>query len=115
MLSYKDHACSSSMDFLEALTKLVNSKRRYVPMSDYLGSTTNFAKIHDRNFTVFLQCEETKLLERLGERAKSSGRIDDNAESIFKRLRTFSDENSKVEDHLRQSGVFYDVSNSRSS
>jgi UMP-CMP kinase len=50
------------------------------------------------------------MVGRLLERAKASGRIDDNAESVAKRLRTFRDGNQAVEEHLRQKGPFKTVS-----
>jgi UMP-CMP kinase len=46
---------------------------------------------------------------RLLERAKASGRIDDNADSIAKRLRTFQPRNQAVEAHLREKGPFKTV------
>jgi UMP-CMP kinase len=49
------------------------------------------------------------MVSRLLERAKASGRIDDNAESITKRLRTFQDGNRAVETHLRKKGPFKTV------
>ena len=51
--------------------------------------------------------------ERLSERAKTSDRVDDNPESVLKRLRTFSVENSKVEEHLQETGVLTKVSKLR--
>lgn len=50
------------------------------------------------------------MVNRLLERAKASGRIDDNEESITKRLRTFRNANEAIENHLRQSGHFQTVS-----
>ena len=49
------------------------------------------------------------MVGRLLERAKASGRIDDNADSIAKRLRTFQQGNQAVEAHLRQKGPFKTV------
>jgi hypothetical protein len=46
------------------------------------------------------------MVGRLLERAKESGRIDDNADSVAKRLRTFQQGNQAVEVHLRQKGPF---------
>jgi UMP-CMP kinase len=40
-------------------------------------------------FTIFFECPEQVMLERLLERGKTSGRADDNIESIKKRFRTF--------------------------
>lgn len=66
-------------------------------------------KIHASNSTVLLKCSEATMLDRLGERAKTSNRIDDNPESVLMRLRTFSKENSKVEKHLQQTGGFFEI------
>ena len=49
------------------------------------------------------------MVSRLLERAKESGRIDDNAISIAKRLRTFQEGNQEVEAHLREKGPFKTV------
>ncbi len=50
------------------------------------------------------------MIERLLERGKASGRADDNAELIAKRIRTFRDSNQVVESYLRQKGPFKTVS-----
>ncbi|KAH7390029.1 cytidylate kinase [Cadophora sp. MPI-SDFR-AT-0126] len=72
-----------------------------------LDQATKFEeKIHEQNFTISLECPEDTMVKRLLERAKASGRIDDNAESITKRLRTFRDANKAIEDHLRKKGPF---------
>lgn len=63
-------------------------------------------KIHQQNFTILLDCPEALMVDRLLSRMKASGRVDDNAESVTKRLRTFRDGNQAVEDHLRQNGPF---------
>ena len=43
----------------------------------------------ESKFVLFLQCSEEVMLERLLERGKTSGRADDNIESIKKRFRKF--------------------------
>lgn len=53
-------------------------------------------------FVLFLTCPEDKLLERLIERGKTSGREDDNEESIKKRFRTFIETSMPVVDYYRQ-------------
>ena len=50
------------------------------------------------------------MLERLTKRSEFSDRIDDNTDSMLKRVRTFSDENSKIEEHFQQTGRFWKVS-----
>jgi len=63
-------------------------------------------KIHESNFTILFDCKEDVMIGRLLERAKASSRIDDNADSIAKRLRTFKQGNQAVEAHLREKGPF---------
>ncbi|KTA96740.1 Uridylate kinase [Nakaseomyces glabratus] len=47
-------------------------------------------------FTLFFECPEQVMLERLLERGKTSGRADDNIESIKKRFRTFEETSMPV-------------------
>ncbi|EPQ26418.1 uncharacterized protein PFL1_06066 [Pseudozyma flocculosa PF-1] len=53
-------------------------------------------------FVLFLHCTEAVMLERLLERGKTSGRADDNVESIKKRFQTFVDTSMPVVEHYRQ-------------
>lgn len=53
-------------------------------------------------FTLFFDCPERVMLERLMERGKTSGRDDDNIESIKKRFRTFVDTSMPVVDYFEQ-------------
>ncbi|MBW0509415.1 hypothetical protein O181_049130 [Austropuccinia psidii MF-1] len=52
-------------------------------------------------FVLFLTCPEEALLERLIERGKTSGREDDNVESIKKRFRTFVETSMPVVEYYR--------------
>ncbi|KAN0061954.1 bifunctional uridylate/adenylate kinase [Thecaphora frezii] len=52
-------------------------------------------------FVLFLHCTEEVMLERLLERGKTSGRADDNVESIKKRFQTFVDTSMPVVEHYR--------------
>lgn len=52
------------------------------------------------NFTLFFECPEAVMLKRLLERGKTSGRTDDNAESIKKRFRTFVETSMPVVDYF---------------
>jgi adenylate kinase family enzyme len=47
---------------------------------------------------------------RLEQRAISSDRIDDNPDTILKRLQTFKENNAPVIEHLREHGPVYQVS-----
>ena len=58
---------------------------------------------------LFLTCPEETLLQRLLERGKTSGRDDDNAESIKKRFRTFIETSMPVVDYYRKLGKVIDV------
>ncbi|KAI2629640.1 uridylate kinase [Hypoxylon sp. NC1633] len=51
-------------------------------------------------FVLFFDCPESEMERRLLERGKTSGREDDNAESIRKRFRTFLDTSMPVVDYF---------------
>ncbi|KIX06577.1 uncharacterized protein Z518_04553 [Rhinocladiella mackenziei CBS 650.93] len=52
--------------------------------------------------TLFLDCPEEVMRERLLNRGKTSGRSDDNEESIVKRFRTFVETSMPVVDHFAE-------------
>ena len=52
-------------------------------------------------FTLFLDCPEATMRERLLNRGKTSGRADDNADSILKRFKTFVETSMPVVSFLR--------------
>ncbi|KAG8927661.1 UMP-CMP kinase [Tulasnella sp. 418] len=53
-------------------------------------------------FTLFFSTTEEVMLERLTERGKTSGREDDNIESIKKRFKTYEDTTMPVIEHYRK-------------
>ncbi|KAL8643439.1 MAG: hypothetical protein Q9210_007662, partial [Variospora velana] len=55
-------------------------------------------------FTLFFDCPEDVMQERLINRGKTSGRTDDNAESITKRFKTFVELSMPVVDHFEKEG-----------
>lgn len=55
-------------------------------------------------FTLFFECPEAVMLERLLERGKTSGRADDNIDSIKKRFKTFVDTSMPVVDYFEKQG-----------
>jgi len=55
-------------------------------------------------FTLFFDCPEEVMEERLLNRGKTSGRSDDNIESIKKRFRTFVDTSMPVVDAFEKQG-----------
>lgn len=65
-------------------------------------------------FTLFLQCSEKVMLERLLERGKTSGRTDDNEESIKKRFRTFEETSMPVVDYYRKQDRVVEVDSEQS-
>ncbi|WFD41495.1 UMP/CMP kinase [Malassezia psittaci] len=59
--------------------------------------------------TLFLRCTEDTMLKRLLHRGETSGRTDDNVESIKKRFRTFEETSMPVVDHLRKQNSVVEV------
>ena len=55
-------------------------------------------------FTLFFDCPEDVMQKRLLNRGKTSGRADDNAESIKKRFRTFVDTSMPVVEYFEGEG-----------
>lgn len=55
-------------------------------------------------FTLFFECAESVLQERLLNRGKTSGRADDNPESIQKRFKVFLDTSMPVVDYFDRNG-----------
>jgi UMP-CMP kinase len=55
-------------------------------------------------FTLFFDCDEETMHERLLGRGKTSGRADDNEESIKKRFRTFVETSMPVVEHFEKEG-----------
>jgi len=60
--------------------------------------------------TVFLDCPEDVMNERLLNRGKTSGRADDNAESIKKRFKTFVETSMPVVDHFKKEDKVIEIS-----
>lgn len=51
------------------------------------------------NLVIFFDASEKVLVERLLDRGKTSGRVDDNEETIKKRLHTFNTNNDQIVEH----------------
>jgi UMP-CMP kinase len=60
--------------------------------------------------TIFLDAPEEEMRKRLLNRGKTSGRADDNEESIVKRFRTFVETSMPVVDHFEEKGKVVKVS-----
>jgi len=61
-------------------------------------------------FTLFFDCPESVMQERLLDRGKTSGRADDNEESIKKRFKTFVETSMPVVDYFDRQGRVVKVS-----
>lgn len=61
-------------------------------------------KVVKSRFTLFFDCPEDTMRERLLSRGKTSGRADDNEESIKKRFRTFVETSMPVVDMFAKEG-----------
>ena|SRR5579871_5400429 len=61
-------------------------------------------------FTLFFGCPEEVLRERLLNRGKTSGRVDDNEASIKKRFKTFIETSMPVVEYYRQQGKVVEIS-----
>ena len=61
-------------------------------------------------FTLFFDCPEEEMQKRLINRGKTSGRADDNAESIKKRFKTFVETSMPVVDYFEKEGKVVKVS-----
>lgn len=69
--------------------------------------------IVDVSFLLFLDCPEEVMLERLLERGKTSGRNDDNIESIKKRFATYEASTRPIIEHFRSIGKVRQVDANR--
>ncbi|KAF4581018.1 Uridylate kinase [Ophiocordyceps camponoti-floridani] len=65
------------------------------------------------SLVLFYDCPENVLRDRLLERGKTSGRADDNAESILKRFRTFVETSMPVVDHYDKRGAVIKIDATR--
>ncbi|KAF8542071.1 adenylate kinase-domain-containing protein [Trichophaea hybrida] len=60
-------------------------------------------------FTLFFDCPEEVMLQRLLKRGETSGRIDDNIDSIKKRFRTFKETSYPVVEYFKEQGKVVNV------
>ena len=67
-------------------------------------------QICNRFSTICLECSEEVMRRRLEQRAKSSERIDDNPDTVSKRIQTFKENRALVIAHLRERGSVCHVS-----
>jgi UMP-CMP kinase len=62
------------------------------------------ASVCPSKFTLFFDCPEDVMQERLLNRGKTSGRADDNEESIKKRFKTFVETSMPVVEYFEREG-----------
>jgi len=92
---------------------LENGGSRYFVIDGFPRNLENldaWEKICSKSFntatSIFFSCPEEEMVRRLLDRAKTSGRSDDNIETIKKRLRTFNAKTAAVLKVLRVMGDF---------
>lgn len=71
------------------------------------------SSIVEVQFLLFLDCPEKVMLDRLLERGKTSGRNDDNVESIRKRFLTYEQSTRPIIEHFRTIGKVREVDANR--
>ena len=64
-------------------------------------------------FLLFLDCTEEVMKERLLERGKTSGRADDNLESIIKRFKTYEELTRPIINHFDSIGLVRKVDSTK--
>lgn len=67
-------------------------------------------RICESHFVLYFECTEEIMMERLLKRSTTSGRVDDNFDSILKRFRTFSNTSFPVIEHFDRLGKVEKVS-----
>jgi UMP-CMP kinase len=73
----------------------------------------NMSALVDVLFLLFLDCPEEIMMARLLERGKTSGRNDDNEESIKKRFKTYEDSTRPIIEYFRKIGKIRTVDANR--
>lgn len=75
-----------------------------------VAQAEGFARdVSDFDFALYFQCPEEELMNRLLKRGETSGRTDDNEESIRKRFRTFERDCKPVVDMYDNQGKIHSV------
>jgi len=70
-----------------------------------LDQASAFEKeVVESTFVIYFECSEEVMLKRLLKRGETSGRVDDNIESIKKRFKTFIDTSYPVVEHYMKQG-----------
>ncbi|RUP47619.1 LOW QUALITY PROTEIN: P-loop containing nucleoside triphosphate hydrolase protein, partial [Jimgerdemannia flammicorona] len=75
-----------------------------------LGRHTTSSQVVPSRFVLYFECPEEEMLKRLLNRGKTSGRVDDNLESIKKRFQTFIDTSYPVIEAYEKQGKVHSIS-----
>lgn len=73
----------------------------------------NMSSLCEVQFLLFLDCPHEIMVDRLMERGKTSGRNDDNIESIHKRLNTYEVSTRPIIEYYRKAGKIREVDSNR--
>ena len=71
-------------------------------MLNYCLTNLPILQVCDCTAVLMFDCTEEAMVERLLERGKTSGRVDDNEETIRKRFHTFQEATLPVIEHYQQ-------------
>jgi UMP-CMP kinase len=66
-------------------------------------------EVVESTLIIYLECSEEVMLKRLLKRGETSGRIDDNVETIKKRFKTFLESSYPVVEHFRKTGKVHTI------
>jgi len=70
-------------------------------------------EVAEVKFLLYLSCPQAVMLTRLLERGKTSGRSDDNEDSIRKRFETYESQTKPIIEHFRKEGKCKEVDSNR--
>jgi len=78
---------------------LIDGFPRAVPQAEKFEQ-----RVRPCDLVLYFECPEAVMVERLTERGKSSGRQDDNPETVKERLQTFQQQSLPVVDFYQKKG-----------
>lgn len=73
----------------------------------------DMSSVAETEFLLFLDCPQEVMLSRLLERGKTSGRTDDNEDSIRKRFLTYEQSTRPIIEYFRSEGKIREVDSNR--
>ncbi|CAG8507101.1 5657_t:CDS:2 [Acaulospora morrowiae] len=76
-----------------------------------MGQAVKFEKeVAPAQLVLYLECPENVMLKRLLKRGETSGRVDDNAETIRRRFKTFVENSYPIVDYYKEQGKIRSIS-----